>query len=105
VEKENSEQDSLLNTILTLLKIRKQEKALQEGSLELIDNLPNGVLGYSRTLGKNKLIILLNFENDSKRFQFDSSECIFKLTDEDEIKNKAIRLNGFGGIITRIVSN
>jgi glycosidase len=105
VEKENSEQDSLLNTIRTLLKIHKQEKALQEGSLELIDNLPNGVLGYSRTLLKNKLMILLNFDRDSKEVEFDASECIFKLTDKDEIKNKTIRLNGFGGIITRIVSN
>jgi glycosidase len=94
-----------LNTIRTLLKIRKQEKALQEGSLELIDNLPKGVLGYSRTLLKNKLVILLNFDRDSKEVEFDASECIFKLRGEDEIKNKTVQLSGFGGIITRIVSN
>ena len=105
VEKEHKETNSLLNTIRALLRIRKEEKTLQEGSLECIEGLPFGVLGYSRTFGKMKLLILLNFEKQSKEFPLDASECIFKLNAEDEIKNKAIRLNGFGAIIARIASD
>jgi hypothetical protein len=62
------------------------------------------VLGYSRTLLNNKLVILLNFDGDRKKFQFDASECIFKLRDEDELKNKAVQLSGFGGMILRSIS-
>ena len=36
VEKESSEEDSLLSTIRVLNKIRANEKSLQEGSLEII---------------------------------------------------------------------
>ena len=104
VEKEHKETSSLLNTIRALLKIRKEEITLQEGSLECIEGLPFGVLGYSRTFGKMKLLILLNFDKQSKEFPLDVSECIFKLNDGDEIKNKAIRLNAFGAIIARIAS-
>jgi glycosidase len=48
VEKQQTESDSLLNTVRTLLKLRQQERSLQEGSLELLD-LPKGVLGYQES--------------------------------------------------------
>ena len=102
VEKENKEEDSLLNVIRALLKIRREEIPLQEGSLELIKGLPKGVLGYSRKLEHEKIIILLNFDEREKEFYMESSECIFRLSPKDEIKNKAIRLDGFGGMILKI---
>lgn len=102
VDKENKEEDSLLNVIRALLKIRREEIPLQEGSLELISGLPNGVLGYSRRLEHEKIVILLNFDEREKAFHTGSSEYIFKLSPKDEIKNKAIRLDGFGGVIIKI---
>jgi len=102
VEKENKEEDSLLKVIRALLKIRREEIPLQEGSLELINGLPNGVLGYSRRLEHEKIVILLNFDEWEKAFHMGSSDYIFKLSPKDEIKNKAIRLDGFGGVIIKI---
>ena len=102
VEYEDKDNDSLLNTIRALGKIRRDEAALQEGSLELMEGLPQGVLGYARKLEDRKIVILLNFDEQSKEFQIEYSECIFKLSDGDEAKEKAIRLNGLGGMIIKL---
>ncbi len=101
IEAESKDADSLLNTIRTLMKIRQTEKSLQEGTLEILEGLPNGVLGYARKLGHEKIVILLNFENKGKQFEFENVECIFKLSTKDETKNKAIYLDGFGGMILK----
>ena len=101
VEKESTEACSLLNTVRAVLKIRNQEQALQEGSLEMLENLPKGVLGFVRKSKDKKLIILLNFDEQAKEFQLTFSECIFKLSDHDEVKQKAVRLDGLGGAIVR----
>ena len=101
VEKESADQGSLLSTVRAVMKIRNREQALQEGSLELLGNLPNGVLGYARKLGNEKIIVLLNFDRQEKQFQFESSEYLFKLSSHDDATQKAIRLDGFGGIIVK----
>jgi oligo-1,6-glucosidase/alpha-glucosidase len=101
VEKESKEDDSLLNTIRTLLEIRRKEKAIQEGSLELTGNLPDNVLGYTREVENERLTILLNFDEREKEFQFKSSECVFKLSKRSSFNNGNIRLHGYGGLILR----
>lgn len=101
VEKESQEEDSLLNGIRTLLKIRNEERSLQEGSLEILEELPEGVFGYIRKIDDEKIIILLNFDEQMKEFQMEFSKCIFKLSDQDEAKEKAIRLNSLGGVILK----
>jgi oligo-1,6-glucosidase/alpha-glucosidase len=102
VEKESKEDNSLLNIIRRLLKIRKEEKAIQEGSLELIDDLPEGILGYMRKSGDEKILVLMNFDEREKEFQFDMSNPIFKLSQGDEIKGNAIQLDGCGGMILKL---
>jgi len=93
--------NSLLNTVRALLEIRNKEKAFQEGSLKLLENLPHSVLGYTRTLGNESFTVLLNFSEGASEFQFNSSVCIFKLSPHDETKNKAIHLDGLGGMIIK----
>jgi oligo-1,6-glucosidase/alpha-glucosidase len=101
-EKGNAESDSLLNAIRTLNKTRAKEKSLQEGSLEIMDGLPNNVLGYARKFEDQKIIVLLNFSDQSKEFQTEATECVFKLSGQEDIKEKAIQLNGFGGVMLKI---
>lgn len=101
VELESKEDGSLLNSIRSLMKIRSNETSLQEGSLELLRDLPNGVLGYKRNCGEKSLIILLNFDEQVKEFQFKLSESIFGLTHHDTLKEKTVCLSGFGGIILK----
>jgi alpha-glucosidase len=102
VEEQGRDRDTLSNTIRTLLKIRKEEAALREGSLELVDGLPEGVLGYVRKWDGEKILILLNFDRREKDFQFVSSNCIFKLSQRDRIKNTAVHLDGYGGMALKI---
>jgi glycosidase len=101
VEKERAVSGSLLNTIRAVLKIRRQELTIQEGTLEILQGLPHGILGYARKLGGEKLFILLNFAEQEKEFPFEASETIFRLSERDEVQQKAIRLDGFGGMILK----
>jgi alpha-glucosidase len=101
VEKEYREKDSLLNVVRDLLKLRKHEKALQEGSLELIENLPDGVLGYARKLGNERILIFLNFGNQEQQFQFNFVSILFKINEGDNTKNGLIKLGRYGGIILK----
>ncbi len=102
VENEDKDKDSLLNVVRTLGKIRIEEAALREGSLELMEGLPSGVLGYVRKLGGEKVVVLLNFDKLAKEVPIEYSGCVFKLSSVDEAKEKAIRLNGLGGMIVKM---
>ena len=101
VEREHSEQDSLLSTVKALLEIRNKENALQEGSLQILENLPKDVLGYQRTTETQKMIVLINFSEQKREFPVAHSGCVFKLSEQDDILEAAIRLNGFGGVILK----
>ncbi|MBK9927380.1 MAG: alpha-glucosidase [Anaerolineales bacterium] len=99
VEKESKEDTSLLNTIRALLKIRTQEQAIQEGSLQLIEGLPNNVLGYVREFEKKRVAVFLNFSEQEVEFPFGATECLYQLSPTDQIKSKSIHLDSFGGMI------
>ncbi|MCX6059518.1 MAG: alpha-amylase family glycosyl hydrolase [Chloroflexi bacterium] len=101
IETETKDANSLLNTIRKLLKIRTEESALREGSLDLIGNLPKDVLGYKRKSGSNELVVLLNFGMKDTDFETEKGDCIFRITEKDEIKNNKVELTGYGGIILK----
>ena len=107
VDAQNKDSTSLLSTIRSLLKARKDEKSLHAGSLELLQNLPNGILGYNRTFEKEKLIVLLNFKDQPQRFAHPShasSTTLFRLSQADESKDGSINFGGYGGIILKLES-
>ena len=104
VAMENKDDNSLLNTIRTLLKFRGKEKALQEGSLELLENLPENVLGFKRNFGGAKVFVFLNFDDGEMEFQTEGMECIFKLSKQSQLNGKKIRLSAYSGVILKQVS-
>lgn len=79
VEKESAEPDSLLNVFRALLQLRKRERCLREGALEWMDDLPQGVLGFRRVLGKESLAVLLNFDAGEKRIE-NAAPRVFSLS-------------------------
>jgi oligo-1,6-glucosidase/alpha-glucosidase len=101
VEAERKDANSLLNTIHALMKIRRAEISLQEGSLVIVESLPAGVLGYERIYNNEKIVVLLNFREEESEFKFKTSNCLFKLSQADDVKDQTIRLGGFGGIILK----
>ena len=104
VDSQDKNQTSLLNTIRALLEIRNREKALQVGSLELMEGLPENVLGYTRSLNNEKVSILLNFGDKEKEFQTEAKECIFKLTKGIEFNGRTVQLESYGGVIVKMSS-
>jgi alpha-glucosidase len=98
-ETESREEGSLLNTIRSLMKIRNEQRALQEGSLQLLQDLPAGVLGYKRTLENTSIFVFLNFSHRKNEFQFKESSSIFHLSESDQIADQIVQLGPFGGLI------
>jgi oligo-1,6-glucosidase/alpha-glucosidase len=92
---------SLLNTIRALMKIRNSHLSLQEGSLELVENLPTGVLGYARSYKDEKLIVLLNFDDKQKEFWLEAVDVVFQLSKESHLYGDTIRLGSYGGLILK----
>jgi glycosidase len=101
VEGEEQEDMSLLNTIRSLLKLRRREKVLQEGSLKLIKGLPGNVLGYARSSDHEQILVLLNFDDQELEFQMQATECVFKLSPRCKWSNNTIRLDGYGALILK----
>jgi len=101
VESENKDESSLLNTIRAMMKIRNEHAALQQGSLELIAGLPDTVFGYRGKSDDEEIIVLLNFSESEKQFPFMAGNCIFKLSQRDELKSGEISLSGYSGMILK----
>jgi oligo-1,6-glucosidase/alpha-glucosidase len=101
VETQNADENSLLNTIRALMEIRNRQPAFQEGSLELMEHLPENVLGYTRSSGNEKYFVLLNFDNKEKQFQIEATEVIFSVSVGSQLTHKLIRLDGYGGLILK----
>ena len=101
VEIESKDENSLLNTIRAILKIRNEHETLQQGALELIEDLPVNVLCYRRKSNAEEIIMVLNFSKSEKQFPFIAGNCIFKLSNRDELKNGEINLSGYGGMILK----
>jgi oligo-1,6-glucosidase/alpha-glucosidase len=101
VEAEGQDPASLFNTIRSMLEIRAREKALQEGSLAFIDGLPQNVLGYTRSTDMEKLLILLNFDEQEKEYQAEARDCIFKMTQGNRWNGKTLQLEGYGAVILK----
>jgi len=103
--------ESLLNCYKRLLDIRKNNTALQMGSLDFIDlkRENKGCLAYQRLFQKQKITIYLNFTKKKKtiEFPYDNFELVFSTTPnraklKSNNQNKYFKLKGFEGVIIKI---
>ncbi|MGE5377105.1 MAG: glycoside hydrolase family 13 protein [Bacteroidota bacterium] len=101
VATEAADENSLLTSIRSLMKIRGREQALQEGSLTLVDHLPKNVLGYTRIKGNEKIFVLLNFEDAEKDFHLAGTECLVDLRSGRQLSGNRILLEGYGALILK----
>ncbi|MBK6791163.1 MAG: alpha-glucosidase [Anaerolineales bacterium] len=99
VASENLDSASLLNTIRSLMRLRRENPALQTGTLEFLEGLPDEVFGYTRKTETETLLVLLNFGETAKEVRLKFSETAYKLSVGDEAQGESARLNGFGGLI------
>lgn len=102
VESESKDGKSLLNTIKSLMKFRRENPAMREGSFEFLEGLPVGVLGYVRKMEKQTLLVLLNFDEKAKDVNLKFEEAVYRLTVRDEAQGNSLQLGEFGGLILTI---
>ena len=101
MRKQIDEPSSLLRSIRSLLQLRSRENALRAGSLNLLAGLPEGILGYERRLRNEKVIVLMNFEEQETEVRLAAGECIFALTAGDRLTEGKVYLDRFGGVILK----
>ncbi len=103
VAAESSAPDSLLSTIRGLLHLRREEPALNAGSLELLDNLPEGVLGYVRRRGGDEIAVYLNFSPTPTRLAPRGGQWspLLKLASADDHYDGETILSPFSGMILK----
>lgn len=99
VKKERAEADSLLRTVQSVMGIRNASKAIQEGSLELLEGLPANVLGFIRKHEMESVTVLLNFGSEEKEFEFHASEILFTIS--ARLKDKTVHMDAWGGMILK----
>ncbi len=94
--------DSLLSTVRQLLHLRQAEPALNSGSLELLRDLPEDVLGYVRDDG-SELAVFLNFGAASSRIapRGGSWSPLFRLAPADDFRDGETVLGPYSGIILK----
>src|SRR4051812_562761 len=56
-----ADQSSILHLYRALLSARRSSPALSGGELRLLDGLPDGVVGYERTRGDDRRLVLVSF--------------------------------------------
>ena len=94
---------SLLNTVRDLLHLRSEEPALNTGSLELLSNLPDGVLGYVRRYGGDELAVFLNFGASPARLAPRGGQwsALHKLSSADDLYDGETVLSPYSGMIQK----
>jgi alpha-glucosidase len=65
VAAQRADEGSMLHLYRRMLAARKGSPALRSGSLELFDDLPDGVLGWERIQGDDRRVVLVNFGSDA----------------------------------------
>ncbi len=103
VAAEAAQPDSLLSTVRQLLRLRRAEPALNSGSLELLGNLPDNVLGYIRREGGNELAIFLNFGSTPSRIPSRGGRWspVFRLTPASDFQDSETLLAPCSGVILK----
>ncbi len=64
VEAEEKDENSVLNFYKALVKLRKENKIIQNGDIKFIERENNDVIAYIRSLGGNELIVICNFRGE-----------------------------------------
>ncbi len=103
VEAETEAPNSLLHTVRNLLNLRRTEAPLNAGSLELLDNLPEGVLGYLRRWGGEELVVYINFLPTPARIAPRGGRwtLLYKLSPVDDFDDGEAVVSSYSGMIVK----
>jgi alpha-glucosidase len=83
VEGQLSDPSSMLDLYRRILRIRKTRPSLHKGSIEFINDVPNGVLGFIRTDGTERTVVLINFTEETRPISVPGGVTLLISTDEE----------------------
>ncbi|MCB1170725.1 MAG: alpha-glucosidase [Leptospiraceae bacterium] len=98
VEIESQDPYSLLNIHRSLLHLRKTHDSLRSQQLQILEGLPESVVGYSRKSESGDLNVYLNLGPESAKFVHATGTILFK-SDPDCSADSLIEMPPWSGII------
>ncbi len=105
VEKERSDENSLLKVVQQVLKIRKEMPAIHSGTLELISKgtLPSNVLAFKRKMDGEEVLVVLNFSKAEKEIALTEnfSNVLFSSSANEKLTEGKIHLSAYGTMILK----
>ncbi|MCE9499432.1 MAG: alpha-glucosidase C-terminal domain-containing protein [Leptospira sp.] len=110
VQNQAGDASSLFEFYRKLIALRKKTKSLRLGDFQSLESEPKQIMAYTRTLGKEKILILLNFENKPAIFPLQigktgkQSEILFSTHGRKIVpfESPEIQLEPYEGIIAKI---
>jgi len=104
VEAQRSDPASLFNIYARLIRLRRSEKALEEGDIRFLET-PRRVLAYQRSAGTDRISVYLNFSRLRKRVRLDqASEVLFGSHRKagEAIASGIVILSGYEVLVTEV---
>ncbi|MNN70322.1 Oligo-1,6-glucosidase [compost metagenome] len=75
MEQALADEDSIFHYYRRLIELRKQHEVIVYGRYELLNADDNQVYAYTRTLGQEQLLVVLNFYDQPARFNWTTPEA------------------------------
>ena len=101
IEAQLAHPDSALNFVRSLLQLRRTRPSLNRGSLRLLDDLPDGVLGFDRTHHDESTTVLINFSTEPRVTPVASPGGMLMSTEagRDDLEGATVTLNPHEAIV------
>jgi alpha-glucosidase len=94
VENQKADPDSILNFVKNIIRIRKNEPALQRGNFTPIITNPRHLLAFARAFGKDKILVVLNFSSRELTYQLPDGEWV-SLFDNQTTESELLKINPY----------
>ncbi len=110
VMKQEREPSSTFNFYKRLLRLRSQEPALLKGGIKFIDQVPENILAYTRSLDTDTFLVLINFSGLEERINLsgilEQGITVLSTTMEsrENISLNEISLAPHEGLLLKIIS-
>jgi len=90
---------SLLQTYTSLLHLRQQLPALQQGDIALLPQMPRNVLAYERQLNGQNVVVYMNFSGKLVAVTCPAAKMLFSVQANTTLQSGVLTLPPWGGAI------
>jgi oligo-1,6-glucosidase len=106
VEASKNDPNSILNHFKKMVKLRKENPVLIHGTYELIAKEHPQIYAYTRTLGQEKMLVILNFSKETTSLELDKNlvpgEILINNYENVDLANGTVSLKPYQGMVVRV---